>query len=83
MEVELIHINHSIPDAVAWPFIPRRELVVTPVIQIDTTPIERWYDRYCPLCRTGKQRSSRTGGRLHNVEKPGYSVLGKPCWREV
>lgn len=74
-EVEFIHVNHSIPDAVAFALkTPVGTLVHTGDFKIDTTPID---DRVIDLARFGELGKKGVLAMLAdstNAERPGYTM---------
>ncbi len=75
MEVEFIHINHSIPDAVALAIhTPKGVVVHTGDFKIDTTPIEGGMIDIARFAELGKQGVLALVADSTNVEKPGYSM---------
>ncbi|MGI6013424.1 MAG: ribonuclease J [Oscillospiraceae bacterium] len=75
MEVELIHINHSIPDAVALAIhTPKGVIIHTGDFKIDTTPIEGGMIDIARFAELGKQGVLALVADSTNVEKLGYSV---------
>ena len=75
MDVELIHINHSIPDAVSLAIhTPKGVVIHTGDFKIDTTPIEGGMIDIARFAELGKQGVLALVADSTNVEKPGYSV---------
>ena len=76
--VEFIHVNHSIPDAVAFAIkSPAGVIVQTGDFKIDTTPID---DQVIDLSRFAKLGSEGVLARLSdstNAERPGYTSSEK------
>ncbi len=75
LEVEFIHVNHSIPDAVAFAIkTPVGTVVHTGDFKIDTTPID---DRVMDLARFGELGKKGVLAMLAdstNAERPGYTM---------
>lgn len=73
--VEFIHVNHSIPDAVAFAIkTPAGVIVHTGDFKIDTTPID---DRIMDLARFGELGKKGVLAMLAdstNAERPGYTM---------
>ncbi len=73
--VEFIHVNHSIPDAVAFAIkTPAGVVVHTGDFKIDTTPID---DRVIDLSRFGELGKKGVLAMLAdstNAERPGYTM---------
>ena len=73
--VEFIHVNHSIPDAVAFAIkSPAGTVVHTGDFKIDTTPID---DRVIDLARFGELGKKGVLAMLAdstNAERPGYTM---------
>lgn len=76
--VEFIHVNHSIPDAVAFAIkTPAGTVVQTGDFKIDTTPID---DQVIDLSRFAKLGSEGVLALLSdstNAERPGYTASEK------
>lgn len=74
-EVEFIHVNHSIPDAVAFAIkTPAGTVVHTGDFKIDTTPID---DQVIDLARFGELGKKGVLAMLAdstNAERPGYTM---------
>ncbi|MGI6029733.1 MAG: ribonuclease J [Candidatus Heteroscillospira sp.] len=74
MEVEFIHVNHSIPDAVALAITtPIGKVVHTGDFKIDVTPIQGEMTDLARLGALGKEGVLCMLCDSTNVEKPGYS----------
>ncbi len=77
-EVEFIHVNHSIPDAVAFAIkTPAGVIVHTGDFKIDTTPID---DHVIDLARFGELGKKGVLAMLAdstNAERPGYTMSEK------
>lgn len=74
-KVEFIHINHSIPDAVALAIrTPVGMCIHTGDFKIDTTPIEGEMIDLVRLGELGRKGVLALMMDSTNVEKPGYSV---------
>ncbi len=73
--VELIHVNHSIPDAVALAITTKLGTVVhTGDFKIDPTPIQGGMIDLARLGELGKKGVLALLADSTNVERPGYSV---------
>ncbi len=73
--VEFIHVNHSIADAVALAITtPLGVVVHTGDFKIDTTPISGGMTDIARLGQLGKEGVLALLSDSTNVEKPGYSV---------
>lgn len=74
-DVEFIHVNHSIPDAVAFAIkTPAGTVVHTGDFKIDTTPID---DQVIDLARFGELGKKGVLAMLAdstNAERPGYTM---------
>ena len=74
-KVEFIHVNHSIPDAVALAIkTPVGTIVHTGDYKIDTTPIQGGVIDLARFGELGKKGVLALLSDSTNVEKPGYSV---------
>jgi len=74
-KVEFIHVNHSIPDAVALAIkTPVGTIIHTGDYKIDTTPIQGGMIDLARLGELGKKGVLALMGDSTNVEKPGFSV---------
>ncbi len=74
-KVELIHINHSIPDAVALAIkTPIGMIVHTGDFKIDTTPISGGMINLARFGELGRKGVVALMADSTNVEKPGFSV---------
>ena len=74
-KVEFIHVNHSIPDAVALAIkTPVGTIIHTGDFKIDTTPIQGGMIDLARLGELGKKGVLALLGDSTNVEKPGFSV---------
>ena len=72
MEVELIHVNHSIPDAVALAIhTPAGTVVHTGDFKIDCTPPRGRDDRSRPVRRAGQGGRAGSAVRIHQRGAPG------------
>ncbi|MDO4847911.1 MAG: RNase J family beta-CASP ribonuclease [Clostridiaceae bacterium] len=73
-EVELIHVNHSIPDAVALAIkSPAGVIVQTGDFKIDTTPIDGGVIDMARLSELGSQGVLCLLSDSTNAEKPGFT----------
>ena len=74
-KVELIHVNHSIADAVALAIkTPVGVIVHTGDYKIDTTPIDGGMIDIARFCELGKKGVLALCSDSTNAEKPGYSM---------
>lgn len=74
-KVELVHVNHSIPDAVALAIkTPVGMLIHTGDYKIDTTPISGGMINLARLGELGNRGVLALLSDSTNVDKPGYSV---------
>ncbi len=86
-QVEFIHVNHSIPDAVAFAIHTRMGTVVhTGDFKIDSTPIDGEVIDLARLGELGKQGVLALLADSTNVERPGYtmseSAVGRTFMRQ-
>jgi len=73
-DVELIHVNHSIPDAVALAITtPLGDVIQTGDFKIDVTPIQGEMIDLARLGALGKQGVLALLADSTNVERPGHS----------
>ncbi|MEG2176297.1 MAG: ribonuclease J [Oscillibacter sp.] len=85
--VEFIHVNHSIPDAVAFAIHTSLGVVVhTGDFKIDSTPIDGGVIDLARFGELGKEGVLALMADSTNVERPGYtmseSVVGKTFMRQ-
>ena len=74
MDVELIHVNHSIADAVALAIhSPAGTIVHTGDFKIDMTPAEGAMIDLCRLAELGKEGVLALLADSTNAERPGYT----------
>ena len=74
MEVELIHVNHSIPDAVGVAIhSPAGTLVHTGDFKIDFTPMQGEMIDLARFAELGKEGVLALFAESTNVERPGYT----------
>ena len=74
MEVRFIHVNHSIPDAVAFAIkTPGGTLVHTGDFKIDCTPISGETIDLAGFARVGDEGVLALLGESTNAERPGYT----------
>ena len=75
MEVEFIHVNHSIPDAVAFAIhTPAGVLVHTGDFKIDCTPAQGEMIDLGRLAQLGKEGVLALLADSTNAERPGYTM---------
>ncbi|MDR1012911.1 MAG: ribonuclease J [Lactobacillales bacterium] len=75
MRVELIHVNHSIPDSVAVAIhSPAGTLVHTGDFKIDCTPLQDDMIDLCHLAHLGNQGVLALFADSTNAERPGYTM---------
>jgi ribonuclease J len=75
MEVEFIHINHSIPDAVSFAIhSPAGTIIQTGDFKIDCTPNQGEMIDLCRFGELGKQGVLALLADSTNVERPGYTM---------
>ena len=73
--VELIHVNHSIPDAVALAIkTPTGTVVQTGDFKIDTTPIDNKMIDIARFAELGKKGVLALLMESTNAERPGFTV---------
>ena len=74
-EVEFIHVNHSIPDAVSFAIkTPAGVIVQTGDFKIDTTPIQGGIIDIARFAQLGKQGVLALLSDSTNAERPGYTM---------
>lgn len=74
-EAELIHVNHSIPDAVGFAIsCPAGTVVQTGDFKIDTTPIDDYVIDIGRFAELGKQGVLALLADSTNAERPGYTA---------
>lgn len=74
-EAELIHVNHSIPDAVGFAIsCPAGTVVQTGDFKIDTTPIDDYVIDIGRFSELGKQGVLALLADSTNAERPGYTA---------
>ena len=74
-EVELIHVNHSIPDAVGFAITcPAGTVVHTGDFKVDTTPIDDYVIDIGRFAELGKQGVLALLADSTNAERPGYTA---------
>lgn len=74
-EVELIHVNHSIPDAVGFAITcPAGTVVHTGDFKVDTTPIDDYVIDIGRFAELGKQGVLALLADSTNSERPGYTA---------
>ncbi len=74
-KVEFIHVNHSIPDAVAMAInTPVGTILHTGDFKIDTTPIDDDMINLGRIAELGKKGILLLMSESTNVERPGYSM---------
>lgn len=74
-EVELIHVNHSIPDAVGFAITcPAGTIVHTGDFKVDTTPIDDYVIDIGRFAELGKQGVLALLADSTNAERPGYTA---------
>ncbi len=74
-QVEFIHVNHSIPDAVSFAIkCPAGLIVHTGDFKIDTTPIQGGMIDLARFAELGKQGVLALLADSTNAERPGYTV---------
>lgn len=74
-QVEAIHVNHSIPDAVGYALkTPAGTVVHTGDFKIDTTPIDGGMIDISRFAELGKQGVLAMMSDSTNAERPGYSI---------
>lgn len=77
-EVELIHVNHSIPDAVGLAIkCPAGVLIHTGDFKIDTTPVDGDMIDLTRFAEYGKQGVLALFQDSTNAERPGYTMSEK------
>ncbi len=77
-EVEFIHVNHSIPDAVAFAIkTPAGVIVHTGDFKIDTTPIDSQVIDLARFGELGKKGVLAMLADSTNAERPGYTMSEK------
>ncbi|MBE6808795.1 MAG: ribonuclease J [Clostridia bacterium] len=77
-EVEFIHVNHSIPDAVGFAIsCPAGTVVHTGDFKIDTTPIDEYVIDIGRFAEYGKRGVLALLADSTNVERPGYTASEK------
>ena len=77
-EVEFIHVNHSIPDAVGFAITcPAGTVVHTGDFKIDTTPIDEYVIDIGRFAEYGKRGVLALLADSTNVERPGYTASEK------
>ncbi len=73
-EVEAIHVNHSIPDALAFAIRTRAGVIIqSGDLKIDTTPIDGQMIDLARFAELGKEGVLAYLADSTNAEKPGYS----------
>ncbi len=76
--VELIHVNHSIPDAVALAIhTPAGVIVQTGDFKIDTTPIDNYMIDIARFAELGKEGVLALLMESTNAERPGFTASEK------
>ena len=76
--VEFIHVNHSIPDAVAFAIsCPAGNIIHTGDFKIDTTPIDEYVIDLGRFAEYGKQGVLALLADSTNAERPGYTSSEK------
>lgn len=74
MDVQFIHVNHSIPDAVAFAIhTPAGTLVHTGDFKIDCTPITGGMIDLSSIAKVGDEGVLALLGESTNAERPGYT----------
>ncbi len=77
-QVEFIHVNHSIPDAVGFAITcPAGTVVHTGDFKIDTTPIDEYVIDIGCFAEYGKRGVLALLADSTNVERPGYTASEK------
>ena len=76
--IEFIHVNHSIPDAVAFAITsPAGTVIHTGDFKIDTTPIDDYVIDIGRFAEYGKRGVLALLADSTNVERPGYTASEK------
>ncbi|MDR1734571.1 MAG: ribonuclease J [Oscillospiraceae bacterium] len=74
-KVEGIHVNHSIPDAMAFAITtPAGTLIQTGDFKIDTTPIDGEIIDFASFCRFAQKGVLALLADSTNAERPGYTA---------
>lgn len=74
-DVEFIHVNHSIPDAVGFAIkTPAGVVIHTGDFKIDTTPIDDHVIDLARFAEYGKKKVLAMLADSTNVERPGYTL---------